>query len=316
MRSNLQANLVSPSGGRVYGRGSLNNLSRTSSSRDNNHHPEESTANEFIPQRFRQVVLLHLFKNLHSRPDESTPLLLGIHGPSGEGKTFQCLRVLQEIDSHIVTISGGELESRDAGEPALLIRESYIEAANHRRARRPVAIVFNDIDAAIGDWGQQVQYTVNRQTIFGELMHLADFPNQVRGTPVARVPIILTGNDFSRLYAPLRRLGRMVLFEWKPSEEEKYRVISELYPELSEEDAWKLLHAFAGQSISFFSHLKAELDSKHILSLIERYGTRESFARLLGGGLAFPSTPISLEELLELGEKVVNSTVVRGHLGD
>ena len=36
-----------------------------------------------------------------------------------------------------------------------------------------------------------------------------------------RVPIIVTGNDFSTLYAPLLRDGRMDKFLWEPTAEDK-----------------------------------------------------------------------------------------------
>ena len=57
------------------------------------------------------------------------------------------------------------------------------------------AIIINDIDAAIGDWGDLVQYTVNRQTVYSELMHLCDYPNIVQGFKTHKIPIVTTGND-------------------------------------------------------------------------------------------------------------------------
>ena len=63
--------------------------------------------------------------------------------------------------------------------------------------------------------------TVNNQIAVGTLMNLADNPNRAsigqkwRESDVThRVPIIVTGNDFSTLYAPLIRDGRMEKFYW------------------------------------------------------------------------------------------------------
>jgi hypothetical protein len=54
-------------------------------------------------------------------------------------------------------------------------------------------------------------------------MNICDNPNQVsvyenwrEGDFNRRVPIIVTGNDFSTLYAPLIRDGRMEKFFWQP----------------------------------------------------------------------------------------------------
>lgn len=65
------------------------------------------------------------------------------------------------------------------------------------------------------------QCTVNNQIVVGTLMNICDNPNQVsvydqwrEGDFINRVPIIVTGNDFSTLYAPLVRDGRMEKFYW------------------------------------------------------------------------------------------------------
>lgn len=65
------------------------------------------------------------------------------------------------------------------------------------------------------------QMTVNNQIVVGTLMNLSDNPTRVsvgqdwRESDITnRVPIIVTGNDFSTLYAPLVRDGRMDKFYW------------------------------------------------------------------------------------------------------
>lgn len=63
--------------------------------------------------------------------------------------------------------------------------------------------------------------TVNNQIVVGTLMNLADNPTRVsvgqdwrESDMTNRVPIIVTGNDFSTIYAPLIRDGRMEKFYW------------------------------------------------------------------------------------------------------
>lgn len=63
--------------------------------------------------------------------------------------------------------------------------------------------------------------TVNNQIVVGTLMNLCDNPTRVsigqdwRESDITqRVPVIVTGNDFSTLYAPLIRDGRMEKFYW------------------------------------------------------------------------------------------------------
>lgn len=68
---------------------------------------------------------------------------------------------------------------------------------------------------------ENTQMTVNNQMVVGTLMNLADNPNRVsvgqawrEADIVNRVPIIVTGNDFSTIWAPLIRDGRMDKFYW------------------------------------------------------------------------------------------------------
>lgn len=63
--------------------------------------------------------------------------------------------------------------------------------------------------------------TVNNQIVVGTLMNLSDNPTRVsigqdwRESDVTkRIPVIVTGNDFSTIYAPLIRDGRMEKFYW------------------------------------------------------------------------------------------------------
>lgn len=68
------------------------------------------------------------------------------------------------------------------------------------------------------------QMTVNNQIVVGTLMNISDNPTRVsigqvwRESDIThRIPIIFTGNDFSTLYAPLIRDGRMEKFYWYTS---------------------------------------------------------------------------------------------------
>jgi SpoVK/Ycf46/Vps4 family AAA+-type ATPase len=51
----------------------------------------------YIPERFKRVIHLHIIKNMLNRTSTNPALFLGIHGPSGDGKTYQCERVLAEM---------------------------------------------------------------------------------------------------------------------------------------------------------------------------------------------------------------------------
>jgi SpoVK/Ycf46/Vps4 family AAA+-type ATPase len=271
---------------------------------------------EYIPSRFRREVVIHLFKNLQPRPDPAVPLILGIHGPSGEGKTYQCQRVLDELSMRTTLVSGGELENVNAGEPAKVVRQRYLDCALERgvHGTAGVCLVFNDLDAAIGDWGSLVQYTVNRQNIFGELMHLADYPHQVEGKVVPRVPIILTGNDFSKLYGPVVRPGRMRSFPWKPSPEERLGVLTRILPALAERELRELLREFPDQPVAFFAHVLTQLTDDVLWEHLTKIGVGAAFAHLSAGRQ--PTIPVipTLEGMRKAGTEILQVSTMTNHL--
>ena len=66
--------------------------------------------------------------------------------------------------------------------------------------------------------------THNIQLAISALMSICDDPHRVAGTETARIPIILSANDLSRLYGGLLRAGRMRAVALSPSEPERWRI--------------------------------------------------------------------------------------------
>lgn len=175
----------------------------------------------YIAPQFLNQLAVHITKNYLDLPLVKVPLILGIHGRKGEGKSFQCDLVFERMGIEVVYMSAGELESPDAGDPARLIRLRYREAGELSRIRGKMAVLMiNDIDAGVGRVDALTQYTVNTQLVHGTLMNIADNPTNVQlpgsydSEPTQRIPIIVTGNDFATLYAPLVRDGRMAKYYW------------------------------------------------------------------------------------------------------
>ncbi len=274
----------------------------------------------FIPQRFKKVIALHVAKNLFPNDFPGVPLILGIHGPSGEGKTFQAEAVLREMKVGRFLISGGQMESHRAGDPAKLIRETYINASRaiDEGSCGAAVLLINDIDAGVGDWGGMVQYTTNRQGVFGELMHLVDYPHIVAGEPVRRIPIILTGNDFNKLYEPLVRAGRMSSFEWTFLEEERIQVVHRIFPELSFDSVATLVRELEGREqklpISFYTHLRTTLLDEYLWLQIEGTGLGESMDRMMRGERPRLRWEIEIRTLAAAGIDLLSSGQLLNHL--
>nr|GEY97533.1 ribulose bisphosphate carboxylase/oxygenase activase, chloroplastic-like [Tanacetum cinerariifolium] len=181
----------------------------------------------YIAPAFMDKLVVHITKNFMTLPNIKVPLILGVWGGKGQGKSFQCELVFAKMGITPIMMSAGELESGNAGEPAKLIRQRYREAADIIKKGKMCCLFINDLDAGAGRMGGTTQYTVNNQMVNATLMNIADNPTNVQLPGMynkednPRVPIIVTGNDFSTLYAPLIRDGRMEKFYWAPTREDR-----------------------------------------------------------------------------------------------
>jgi len=229
-----------------------------------------------IPERFASAINTHLLGNMIHVKDY--PLILYIVGRPGMGKTWQLRHHLEALGFAVYSISSADLEDKNAGEPAKLIRTQYVNASMNLSSGNPSALVIDDIDTTVGEWEQNTG-TVNHEGILAFLMHIADNPTHIEiiGN-VNRVPIFFTGNCFERLYEPLRRPGRMIKFEWEPTREEKAEIVASIFSFTDKDISRKLVMSYPNEQISFFSSLLvtetisqlAEIASnaafKHILS--------------------------------------------------
>jgi ribulose bisphosphate carboxylase small subunit len=271
----------------------------------------------YISPRFIDKIAVHITKNYLDIPGIRVPLILGIHGRKGEGKTFQCELVFERMGIEVTHISGGELESPDAGDPARLIRLRYRETAELIRVRGKMCVLMiNDLDAGAGRFDQGTQYTVNTQLVNGTLMNIADNPTDVQlpgsydSTPLHRVPIIVTGNDFTTLYAPLIRDGRMEKFYWEPDRADKIGIVGGIFaPDgLSSREVEQLVDTFPNQSVDFFSALRSSIYDEQIRDFIHQVGFERVSLRVVNSAdkpPEFRKPDFSLSHLIEMGKFMV-----------
>jgi ribulose bisphosphate carboxylase small subunit len=271
----------------------------------------------YVSPRFLDKVAIHITKNFMALPDVRVPLILGVHGRKGEGKSFQCELVFQLMGIEPVRMSAGELESPDAGDPVRLIRMRYREAAELIRVRGKMCVLLiNDLDAGAGRVDKTTQYTVNTQLVNGTLMNIADNPTDVQlpgsyeTQAIHRVPIIVTGNDFSTLYAPLVRDGRMDKYYWEPSAADRIGIVAGIYAEdhLAQSDVERLVAHFEHQSIDFFGALRSRLYDEQVRNFIRQVGIERVSAHLVNNPdktLKTARAEVSLARLIELGQQMV-----------
>ncbi|KAG6600039.1 Ribulose bisphosphate carboxylase/oxygenase activase, chloroplastic, partial [Cucurbita argyrosperma subsp. sororia] len=283
----------------------------------------------YIAPAFMDKLVVHITKNFMSLPNIKVPLILGIWGGKGQGKSFQCELVFAKMGITPIMMSAGELESGNAGEPAKLIRQRYREAADIIKKGKMSCLFINDLDAGAGRLGGTTQYTVNNQMVNATLMNIADNPTNVQLPGMynkednPRVPIIVTGNDFSTLYAPLIRDGRMEKFYWAPTREDRIGVCKGIFrtDNVPDEDVVKLVDTFPGQSIDFFGALRARVYDDEVRKWIVGVGVDTVGKKLVNSKdppPKFEQPKMSVEKLLEYGNMLVQEqeNVKRVQLAD
>lgn len=283
----------------------------------------------YIAPAFMDKLVVHITKNFMSLPNIKVPLILGVWGGKGQGKSFQCELVFAKMGINPIMMSAGELESGNAGEPAKLIRQRYREAADIIRKGKMCALFINDLDAGAGRMGGTTQYTVNNQMVNATLMNIADNPTNVQLPGMynkeenPRVPIIVTGNDFSTLYAPLIRDGRMEKFYWAPTREDRIGVCKGIFrsDQVADDDIVKLVDTFPGQSIDFFGALRARVYDDEVRKWIGNVGVETIGKKLVNskeGPPTFEQPKMTIEKLLEYGNMLVQEqeNVKRVQLAD
>lgn len=213
------------------------------------------------------------------------PLIMGIWGGKGQGKSFQLELCCKRLGMMPIVTSAGELESDRAGEPGRLIRDRYRQAAQSMRINGKLAcLIINDLDAGVGRFAR-TQHTVNSQIVMASLMNIADHPNKVPAFGgewreqdwVPRTPIFITGNDMSTLYAPLIRDGRMEKFYWEPTTEDLVAILMNIFEEdgVTHSMAQELVREFRGQPLDFFGAMRSRLADRAV---------REWTLEQVGGG--------------------------------
>ncbi|XP_019054274.1 PREDICTED: ribulose bisphosphate carboxylase/oxygenase activase, chloroplastic isoform X2 [Nelumbo nucifera] len=271
----------------------------------------------YISPVFMDKVVCHIVKNYIAHTlNTKVPLILGIWGGKGQGKTFQTELIFRAMGIEPVIMSAGELESERAGEPGRLIRERYRTASQVVQNQGKMScLMINDIDAGLGRFGN-TQMTVNNQIVVGTLMNLSDNPTRVsigqgwRESDVThRIPIIFTGNDFSTIYAPLIRDGRMEKFYWQPNREDIVNIVYRMYEKdgISRDEVVRIVDTFPNQALDFYGALRSRTYDRSISKWINDIGGFQNIAKKLlkkikdDGLPTFTPPKQTVEALLESG---------------
>ncbi|RZR77818.1 hypothetical protein BHM03_00003017 [Ensete ventricosum] len=189
------------------------------------------------------------------------------------------------------------------------IKQRYREAADIIKKEKMYCLFIDDLDAGAGRLGGTTQHIVNNQMVSAALMNIADDPTNVQLLGMynkqenARVPIIVSGNDYSTLYAPLIRDGRMEKLSWAPTREDRIGVFTGIFrtDKVPKEDIVKLEDVFPGQSVARVYNDEVR---KWIVEIgVEKVGKK--LVNLLEGPPTFDQPKMILDKLMEYGNMLV-----------
>lgn len=186
---------------------------------------ENATSKVFVPYTFALIVFLHLLKNFMAGFNSVTELILAVAGPFGVGKSVIVEEICRRLGIRTSRLSVADFCSQWEGEPVRMVKSKYYNASkskNPEEEKIPCCIIVDDIDMSVGNHGSST--TSNFHLVINALMEIADHPTLVEGEPTKRVPIIVTGNDLSKLYGALTRPGRTRSWTYNPTEAETIEI--------------------------------------------------------------------------------------------
>lgn len=191
----------------------------------------------FVPQQLARQVFLHLLMNYLPWTRGNTPLVLGIAGRFGVGKSTIVREICQRLDFHVEVLNASSLESKWAGEPGERIKAAYLKAAEYQSQKNTgCVLIMDDLDLALGQFEEFSSGTSHTKQAISAFMEFADHPTLMDGRPVDRVPIIATCNDLTKLYGALPRPGRMRAINWEPTREDTLQIATHILRDLLSED--------------------------------------------------------------------------------
>lgn len=258
--------------------------------------------------RFFRQIELHLVSCYREVPQ--WPVILGIFGRSGDGKSAQLVVSLQRCEVEIIRLNAADLESGLAGEPGKHLARTYATASLAIAKEIPTALVIDDVDTTVGEWEMNTG-TVNHQQVLAELMHIADRPVDLSRNHPKRVPVFVTGNNLARLYPPLRRPGRIRSMSWRPTSEELLQVIEGLFRGVAPPSELAVLAGeFPDETLAFFAEVRQALRELEV-----RRGLGDGpvdmrkllSRRTLGDLPAFPPARMHGRELVRIAKSVWDS---------
>lgn len=231
---------------------------------NNHHYSFIKVSNTFERNILTHIVSLYLPDNHYFQ----APMFLAIEGRAGEGKTTQTIATCSQHGIYIIYISASELSGAHEKDSINVMKEIYYAAINLKKKGRIVAILIDDFHMGNATTDENIKRTINSNLLTGYLMNLAENNKNIK------IPIILTGNDFSKIYVPLLRSGRADKFKWNPEYAEKKEIVKTIFnrfANISEHEFNELFDKYSNNSVADFYQLINEYRKELFAGYITKF---------------------------------------------
>ena len=260
----------------------------------------------YIPELFERTILKHIICNntATSVSNFQYPLLLGIQGPYGYGKTFMVKQICRKNRILLSTLSSSDLSGGYEGDSKKHLKSEYekicFAVANSNSCG---AMLIDDFHLTIAT-EENVGKTVNSNLLASYLMNLCDNPE----VDNIRVPIIMTGNNYRRVYPALLRDGRMDILTWSPSIEDITPIIQQIFHAkfegIDDEVILSMIRQYADMNLAFFEQVSQDLMNSTIAQTIGEFKENKGVMTIaeLSDSVkkSLPSIELTEERLLDV----------------
>jgi hypothetical protein len=225
---------------------------------------------ERMPRRFYERVTSHVCQSTVF-VDRRPPLMLGILGAPGTGKTENVERTCRKNQWAFEWIAGSDLTGPERGAPTEYFRKSLQRCVAKQRENSAEAAVLlvDDLDLTILSTKTGRIYTEQSQLLTSAFMSYCDKPLLYLQAAFP-IPIIMTLNSREGFHGALVREGRMRMWQWEPSPEETSAMALEKLGALDAEAAQRIVSTYNDQPVAFFGHLESEIFARGVEEIVFR----------------------------------------------
>jgi hypothetical protein len=223
---------------------------------------------ESMPRRFYERVTSHVCQSTVF-VDRRPPLMLGILGAPGTGKTENVERTCRKNQWAFEWIAGSDLSGPERAAPMEYFRRALQRCVAKQRENSADAAVLliDDLDLTILSTKSTRIYTEHSQLLTSAFMSYCDKPLLYLQAAFP-IPIIMTMNSREGFHGALVREGRMRMWQWEPSPEETASMALEKLAALDGGVARRTVDTYKDQPIAFFGHLESELFARGIEEIV------------------------------------------------